>query len=204
MPRNLIFGLVAALAAALGLATSLMLARPKAIQLVNGTLLEAPRAIPDFTLSDGDGKPLTRASLLGHYSLFFVGFTTCPDVCPTTLTTLKAVLKKLGPDTEQLQIVFLSIDPERDTPARLKQYLSFFDPRIIGATGSNAELDKLALAMSFVYAKVPGATAETYTMDHSAALILIDPQAQVRAFFTPPHKAEVLAADLKTLLGNKS
>lgn len=201
MPRPLAIALLTLLAAALGFAASHWLHRPEPVKLRNGTLLPAARPLPDFVLTDDHKQPLTKASLLGHYSLFFVGFTTCPDVCPTTLNTLKGVLKKLGPDAEKLRIVFLSVDPERDTPEKLQHYVSFFDPRIVGATGSKPELDKLALAMSFVYMKVPGATAETYTMDHSAALILIDNAGQVTAFFTPPHKVDDLAADLKTIIG---
>ena len=130
----------------------------------------------------------------------FAGFTTCPDICPTTLTLMKAVMDDLGPDAQKVQMLLLSIDPERDTPERLKSYVQYFDPRFKGATAPNTELDKLARAMSFVYTKVPGATPETYTMDHSSALMLVNPKGELAGFFTAPHRREALVADLKGLL----
>ena len=203
IPAHLRFGLLAAVAAALGLAAGIAFMPPKAVTIASGTLLQPPRALPAFALTGIDGKPFTNTRLKGHWSVVFAGFTTCPDICPSTLTMLKGVLTDLGPLAAELQVLLLSIDPERDTPERLKNYVQFFDQRFIGATGPNAELDKLARAMSFVYTKVPGATAETYTMDHSAALMLINPQGQLAGFFTAPHRREALAADLTTLLKNK-
>ena len=203
MPRNLLVGLIAALAAALGLALSLMLAQPKAVNLASGTLLQMPKLLPAFALTDESGAPYGNAQLQGHYTLLFTGFTTCPDICPATLSLLKTVVQKLGPEASKLQVLFLSVDPERDTPQRLKSYVHHFNPAFKGASGPTDELDKLALAMGFAYVKVPGATPETYTMDHSTALILLNPQGQVQAYFTAPHKAEALAADLLTLLKKK-
>lgn len=203
MPVQLRFGLIAAFAAALGLALGITFMSPKAVSIASGTLLQPPRALPAFALTDIDNKPFTNANLQGHWTVVFAGFTTCPDICPTTLTTLKSVLGDLGPLASKVQVLLLSIDPERDTPERLRSYVHFFDARFTGATGPDAELDKLARAMSFVYAKVPGATPETYTMDHSAALMLINPQGQLAGFFTAPHRREALAADLTTLLKKK-
>jgi len=200
IPVQLRFGLIAAVAAALGLALSIALMPSKVITIDSGTLLQPPRVLPTFVLVDGDGKPFTNADLQGRWSVVFAGFTTCPDICPTTLTTLKGVLADLGPLASQVQVLLLSIDPERDTPERLKNYVQFFDARFRGVTGPTVELDKLARAMSFVYVKVPGATPETYTMDHSAALMLINPQGQLAGFLTAPHRQQALAADLTTLL----
>lgn len=203
IPAPLRFGLIAAVAAALGLALGIVFMPPKAVRIEAGTLLQPPRALPAFALTGIDSKPFTNANLLGHWTVVFAGFTTCPDICPTTLTTLKGVLADLGPLASEVQVLLLSVDPERDTPERLKSYVQFFDARFNGATGPSSELDKLARAMSFVYTKVPGATPETYTMDHSAALMLINPQAQLAGFFTAPHRREALAADLTTLLKKK-
>jgi protein SCO1/2 len=172
-----------------------------ATQLGSGTLLPQPRVIGDFNLTGDDGKPFTKASLAGHWNLVFTGYTHCPDVCPTTLATLKSVASKLGPDADKLQIVFLSIDPERDRPEALERYVHYFDPRFRGATAPNTELDRLAPQIGFVYLKVPGTTPENYSMDHSAALILINPQAQVAGYFTPPLSADALAQDLSKLIG---
>ncbi len=200
MPRKLVLGLVAAIAAALGLSLSLLLNLPKTIALQNGTLLETPRALPAFALTGADGKAFTNQDLAGHYTLMFTGFTSCPDICPATLTMLKAVAKKLPSNAAPLQVLFLSIDPERDTPERLKSYVNYFDANFKAATGPNQELDKLAMAMGFAYVKVPGETPATYTMDHSTALILLNPQGQVQAYFTAPHQLQMLADDLTTVL----
>ncbi len=203
IPAPLRFGLLAAVAAALGLALGVVFMQPKAVSIDSGTLLQPPRTLPAFALTDIDGKSFTNASLLGHWTVVFAGFTTCPDVCPTTLTLMKSVMADLGPLASRMQMLLLSIDPERDTPEKLKSYVHYFDPRFTAATGPDSELDKLARAMSFVYAKIPGATPETYTMDHSAALMLIDPQGRLAGFFTAPHRREALAADLTSLLKKK-
>lgn len=197
--RVLILSLAAAGALLLGLFAALSL-RPQAAEFRSGTLLETPRAISDFALIGGDGQPFTKADLQGHWSLIFAGYTFCPDVCPTTLATLKAMQAKLGPDAQRLQVVFLSVDPERDTPPRLAQYVRYFSPDFRAATGEVPALEKLGENLGFVFAKVLGATPETYLMDHSAALMLVDPKAELAGYLTPPFKAEAMAADLKPLL----
>ena len=201
MPRNILFGLIAAVAAALGLATGALLLSPKAVPIDSGTVLDSPRPLPDFALTGDNGQPFTPANLQGRWTLAFPGFTSCPDVCPATFALLDTVVKKLGPAGENLDVLLISVDPERDTPERLGRFVQHFNPRFRAATGPNAQLDALAAAMSFVYVKVPGSTPETYTMDHSTALMLINPDGQLAAFFTAPHRPDVLAADLKTLLG---
>lgn len=200
IPAPLRVGLFAALAAALGLTFGVMFSQPKAIQINSGTLLQPARALPAFTLVDANGQPFTNANLQGRWTLVFVGFTSCPDICPTTLTLLKSVLADLGSAATQLDVLLLSIDPERDTPERLKGYVQYFDPRFKAATGPNSELDKLAPAMGFAYVKVPGATPETYTMDHSTALLLLNPQGALAGVFTAPQRREALVTDLTTLL----
>lgn len=203
IPAPLRFGLIAAFAAALGLALGVIFMQPKAVSIESGTLLQPPRALPAFTLTDIDNKPFTNANLAGRWTIVFAGFTTCPDVCPATLALMKTVMADLGPLASSVQMLLLSIDPERDTPEKLKSYVHYFDPRFTGATGPTTELDKLARAMSFVYAKIPGATPETYTMDHSAALMLISPQGELAGFLTAPHRREALVADLTSLIKKK-
>jgi len=203
IPAPLRFGLIAAFAAALGLALGLVFMQPKAVSIESGTLLQPPRELPAFTLTDEEGQPFTNQSLAGHWTVVFVGFTTCPDICPATLTTMKTVVEGLGPLGENMKMLLLSIDPERDTPALLKSYVEYFDPRFIAATGPTTELDKLGRAMSFVYTKVPGATPETYTMDHSSALMLLNPEGQLAGFFTPPFVKTALVADLTAILKKK-
>jgi protein SCO1/2 len=172
-----------------------------ASNIQSGTLLPQPRAVPDFTLQGADGKPYTRADLRGHWTLIFPGYTYCPDVCPTTLAELKAVYGKLGGDADKLQILFLSVDPERDTPQRLASYVHTFDPRFRAATGPVPALEKLGGELGFVFNKVPGKTPDSYLMDHSASMMLIDPQAQLAGYVVPPFTVEGLTSDLKSLIG---
>ncbi len=203
IPAPLRFGLLAALAAALGLAMGLVFMQPKAVSIESGTLLQPPRELPAFALTDEEGQPYTNASLAGHWTVVFVGFTTCPDICPATLTTMKSVMEGLGPVRDKVKMLLLSIDPERDTAARLKNYVEYFDPAFIAATGPNTELDKLGRAMSFVYTKVPGETPETYTMDHSSALMLLSPEGHLAGFFTPPFAKPALVADLTAIVSKQ-
>jgi protein SCO1 len=163
-----------------------------------GTTFPVPRVLPEFSLVDQDARPFTRDSLAGRWSLVFAGFTHCPDVCPTTLVSLAAIDKQLHAAGRDLQVVFLSLDPERDTPATLSPYLDFYSPRFTGATGAPAEIDKLMAGLGLSYIKVPQ-EAGRYTVDHSAALILVDPAARAAAYFKPPLRADQIAADLLLL-----
>lgn len=204
-PLNaLVLGTVAAVAAVAGLVVANFMFKPDhlpGVQVASGTLLPSPRPIPEFSLQGTDGEAFTRARFEGRWSVVFVGFTRCPDICPNTMGLLKTVHSKLAEKGQSLQVVLLSVDPERDTPEALKQYVTYFDPSFLGATGPTSELDKLGAAMGFVYMKSPGATPESYNVDHSSALILVNPQAQVAGYFTPPLRVEPLVTDLGTLLG---
>lgn len=164
----------------------------------SGTLLDAPRPIAAFSLSDHDGQPYGNDRLRGHWSVLFAGFTHCPDVCPTTLGVMKAVAQRLGPQAPAM--VFLSVDPERDTPAVLKPYVQHFGAGVTGVTGARDSLDRLCESLGIAYVKIPGATDADYTIDHSAALVLIDPQGRIAGYFTPPLKVDTLAADLSEIM----
>ncbi|TDU32522.1 protein SCO1/2 [Panacagrimonas perspica] len=201
--KALTLGVIAAIAAIAGLVVANFVFKPDqpaGVQIASGTLLPSPRAIPEFALTGGGGQPFTKAGLNGQWSVIFVGFTHCPDVCPNTLAKLKAVHSTLATQNKPLQVLFLSVDPERDTPPIIASYVTHFDPAFVGATGPKEELDKLGSAMGFIYMKSPGATPETYSIDHSSALILINPQAQVAGYFTQPLKVDELVADLGTLI----
>ena len=193
-------GVVAALAALAGLVVATLMSGSKNIELETGTLLKQPRAIEAFALKDSSGALFDNARLTGHWTLVFAGFTYCPDVCPSTLAMLKGLKPQLDAANTPVQVVFLSVDPQRDTPAVLDRYVHYFSPAFVGVTGSDDELEKLARSLSLVYAKVPGDTPESYTMDHSAALVLINPDAQVTAYFLPPHRVNELAADLQRVV----
>ena len=126
-----------------------------------------------FQLTDTDGRPVTERTLLGKPTAVFFGFTYCPEVCPTTLAEMTAALKALGRDADKLNVVFISVDPERDTPEQMKLYLSNFDPRIKGFTGTPAQTDAAAKAYRVYHQKVP-IEGGGYTVDHSSAIYLFD------------------------------
>lgn len=203
--RFLLFAVLGAVALIAGLLVANQLHKPRPISLSAGTLLQQPRMLPEFQLVDENGAAFTRAQLQGRWTLVFPGFTYCPDICPTTLGLLKNVESQLGETAEgRLQVVLFSVDPERDDPARLKEYVTFFSPSFRAATAHEPELRKMAQALGVAYAKVPGATPESYTLDHSAALILINPDGALAAFFTAPLSVPALVADLRSLLESQS
>jgi protein SCO1/2 len=125
-----------------------------------------------FELTSQNGERLSSNDLLGRPFAVFFGYTMCPDICPTTLMELSTVVKDLGSAADEMRFLFISIDPERDTPEHLKQYLSNFDPRILGLTGTPAEIAAVAAAYRAYYTKVP--TSSDYTMDHSTLMYLMD------------------------------
>jgi protein SCO1/2 len=189
----------ALVALALGAFTASRLSRPE--PLVSGTRLGEPRELAPFTLTDQDGRPYTQDALQGHWTLLFAGFTHCPDVCPTTLALMAQLRGRLGVAPERLELLFLSVDPERDTPERLKTYTAHFGAGLRGVTAPAAQLDALCANLGLAYIKVPGARDGDYTVDHSAALVLLDPQGRVAAYFQPPHRLDTLAADLSGIVG---
>lgn len=164
--------------------------------LRSGTVLPEPRPIGEFSLVDQRGQPFGPAALENRWSLVFTGFTHCPDLCPTTLALLASLRKRIPGDG--LQIVFVSVDPERDTPERIASYLAHFDPTFVGATGAAAEIERFTKALGLAQVRNPGVGGE-YTVDHSTALVLIDPKARVAGYFQPPHDEQALAADLAAL-----
>lgn len=173
---------------------------PQSPALQSGVWLGTPRDIAAFERVSDRGERFGNADLLGHWTLLFPGFTHCPDICPTTLTTLKAVAPKLREAGIDLQVVFLSVDPERDTTELLGAYVRYFDPRFIGLTGTDEGLRAVASSLALVYQRVPGPTPESYSMDHSSALVLINPQAKARAYLTPPHQVDSIVADIQTVI----
>ncbi len=126
-----------------------------------------------FAMTDHNGATVTEKTYAGKARAMFFGFTSCPDICPTTLARMTALMKELGPDAEEIQVILVSVDPERDTPAVLKLYMSAFDSRFVGLTGTPAQLSAFAKAYRVLYRKVPTANGG-YTMDHSAGVFLFD------------------------------
>jgi protein SCO1/2 len=155
----------------------------------------------ELTLTDADtGQRRSLAEFKGKVTVVFFGFTQCPDVCPSTLIELAAVRKSLGPDGARVQGVFVSIDPDRDTPEVLKAYVGNFAPDFVALRGTAEETAAAAKHFKVFYAKVPGKTETTYTMDHTAGSYIFDVQGRVRLFTRYGSGADALTHDLKLLL----
>lgn len=186
--RTTVYILVAALAAGLGLWLSQGLGertRLPALDIV--TLLPEAREVPDFTLQRADGRTLTKADLTGRWSIVFLGFTHCPDICPTTLSELGQAEKLWAqslPESERPNIVFVSADPERDTPELAQEYAGFFSDSAIGATAEVPVLERFGRSLLMVFAKVPLEDGD-YTVDHSALLSLLDTHGNFVGFIRP-------------------
>ena len=155
----------------------------------------------DFSLIDPDGKARTLADFKGKVVVMFFGYTQCPDICPTTLTEMQQVMTLLGPQSDKVQVLFVTVDPERDTAAILKQYVPSFDPRVLGLRPADeAALEKVAKDFKIYYKKVPGTSPGSYTMDHTAGSYAFDPQGRLRLYIKHAQGPETLAHDLKELL----
>ena len=155
-----------------------------------------------FALSDQHGKPRTLQDFTGKVVVVFFGFTQCPDVCPTSMAELAEVKKLLGPDGDKLQAVFITVDPERDTPEVLKAYMANFDPTFIALRPTLAELPDFAKSYKVFYKKVEGRTASSYSMDHSAGSYVYDAKGQIRLYNRYGSGAQALASDIKLLMKN--
>jgi protein SCO1/2 len=152
-----------------------------------------------FTLTDQNGNTVTDATFKGEPFLVFFGFTHCPDVCPTTLYEMSEVLKRLGPDAKKTAALFVTVDPERDTPEKMKQYVSSFHPRIFGLTGTPAQIDAIKKEYRVYSKKVPTKDGD-YTMDHTAVVYLMDKNGRFVAPFNMARSADEAAADLQKRL----
>nr|WHW29663.1 putative SCO family protein [uncultured bacterium] len=163
-----------------------------------------PRIIADFALIDQHGEEFSLAALKGRWHLVFLGFTHCPDICPTTLGMLATLAEQLrGELTEAMQpgVVFISVDPERDQPQQLRQYVTFFDPGFTAVTGAAAQLKALSYQLGAVYMiEEHEAGVVDYNVDHSSGIFLLDPQARLKGVFPAPHRSQIITAELKQLI----
>lgn len=164
-------------------------------------LLSSARPLPAFMLVDLDGHALDRRQLLGHYTLLFFGYTNCPDVCPTVLTELASAERSLLdlPPQRRPTVLFLSVDPGRDSPEVLARYVRHFNASFTGATGTDAVLTRIAASVGALYERRIG-TDGSYQVDHTAAMFLINPKAELIAVFPAPHRAKSIAADYRAIL----
>jgi protein SCO1/2 len=153
-----------------------------------------------FTLTDHNGERHSLADFKGKAVLLFFGFTHCPDVCPTTLARAKLALQKLGPDASKVQVLFVSVDPQRDTPEVLKGYVTAFDPSFIGFTGTPEEIKQVAQDFRIIYRKSEGKGPGDYTVDHSTQTYVYDPQGRLRLYISHAQDVDVVVHDVKLLL----
>lgn len=171
-------------------------------QFVNTDISEADYA-RDFALTDHNGKPRTMADFRGKAVVIFFGYTQCPDVCPTTMTGMAEALKLLGGDAAKVQVLFVTVDPERDTQQLLAQYVPVFNPSFLGLYADAQTIARTAQEFRVFYKKQPGSTPTTYTVDHSAGSYVYDPQGRLRLYIKHGEKPEVIAKDLKLLVAGK-
>lgn len=154
----------------------------------------------DFALTDHTGKPRTLADFKGKVVVLFFGYTQCPDVCPTTMAEMANVMQQLGPQAGQVQVLFVTLDPERDTPALLAQYVPAFDKRFLGLYGDAAATARVAKEFKVFYSKVAGSTPDSYTIDHTAGTYVFDRSGKLRLFIRHGQPADTIVHDIRQLL----
>ncbi|HTK01456.1 MAG TPA: SCO family protein [Bordetella sp.] len=154
----------------------------------------------NLSMVDQDGHPRTLADYAGKVLVVFFGYTQCPDVCPTALAELAQVMQTLGADGSRVQVVMITVDPERDTPEVLKQYVQTFNPAFVGLTGTAEQVKQAAVSFKVYYAKVPTKDGKDYSMDHSAAFYLLDGKGEARVLAGNGSDVDSLAHDIKALL----
>ena len=185
------------LVAALGVAACGPFDTPKSFR--NTDITGAPYG-QDFALTDHTGAARKLADFRGKVVTLFFGFTQCPDICPTNLTTMAEVMRRLGEDADRTQVLFVTVDPERDTPELLSQYVPMFDPHFLGLYGDAAETAEVAKEFKVFYAKSGDTSGANYTVDHSTGTYVFDTEGHLRLYVKHGTPAADIAADIKTLL----
>ena len=171
---------------------------------LQAVLRAQPVKLNAFQLADQHGQAFTLQNLKGKHTLLFFGYLSCPDVCPTTLSTLNQVGKKLAaiPGAgDDLQVVFVSVDPKRDTPEKMRQYLAYFDPNFIGLVGDKPAIDEFTRQFNAGYMLEPAQADGNYLVSHTSSIFLIDPRARLIATFAPPHHVDTLVSLYRRIKG---
>lgn len=195
---------IAVIAALAILVAILLAARGVDSEPQYATLLPEPLPLPEFSLIGQDGEPFTRDSLRGQASLMFFGFTHCPDICPATLQQLATARKRLAeeaPGAALPEIILISVDPERDTPEVLRRYVSHFGEGVTGVSGEPADIRSLADALGLFFEK--SGSGLRYSVSHSTAVLVIDPEAELQAIFSTPHAVDAFVHDLPLLMASQ-
>jgi len=172
------------------------------LELATGTLMPEPWEVDPFQLTDQNGEVVNLDRLRDHWTFVYLGYTFCPDVCPTTLASLGAVDKRLAADDRNthVQYLFVSVDPNRDTPERLSEYVGYFGDRFTGATGDPEALEDFANSIGQVFNVPESPEDENYLVDHSSIIALFDPDAKLYAIFRSPHVADEIESSFRSIL----
>jgi len=195
---SIVAGLIVGIAAAIAVFPE---ARQKLLPFSNSEVSGKALVGGPFALVDDAGKRVTDKDYRGRYMLVFFGFTSCPDICPAGLQLISAVLDKLGPKANRVTPIFVSVDPERDTPQKLAAYVKNFNPHLVGLTGTPEEIAAVAKAYKVFYQKVPNESAPAdYGMDHTSIIYLMDPNGEFVTHFTPTTTVDAMTAKLEKLL----
>lgn len=194
----------AALALALGVFAAIAMLKPgepPKFQAVDITGVDWGK---DFKLTDHAGRPRTLSNFRGKAVAIFFGFTQCPDVCPTAMAELAEVLRLLGEDARRVQVLFVTVDPKRDTPAVLSQYVPAFHPSFLGLYGDAAATERTAKEFKVYYHAQPANAQGAYSVDHSGQILVLDPEGRLRLMMKPDLSPEAMAHDIRILLGSGS
>ena len=199
--RFLIGGIIAVFAMLAGTWSALQLRENSGhVDELAATRFPVARDINAFELVDHHNTPFTNTTLQGAWSFLFFGYTHCPDVCPTTLSVLNSVAQQLGDAVRDARFVFISVDPERDTPEQLARFVSYFNGDFIGVTGNPEAIERLTRQLGVLYMRVAAAdTPGSYLMDHTAGVFLVDPDGKYHAVFMPPLSAENIVSDFSRI-----
>lgn len=198
-PKNILVVAVLALAVALGAFVATRMQSPAELRVA--FVLPTPTPLPEFALLNQHGEDVSRETFRDRWSLVFFGFTHCPDICPVTLQLLSAARKAMADNgqTPLPRIVLVSVDPERDTPELMARYMAYFGDDNLGITGNIDEVTKLTTGLGIYFAKQAG-DEEDYAVDHSAAVLLVNPGAEFHALFSGPHQVENFAHDVPLII----
>ncbi|NYT75610.1 SCO family protein [Alcaligenaceae bacterium] len=190
---------IMALSAALALSATLVACGDKQVEF-KGSDISGTHLGKEMVMQDASGQKRTLADYKGKVKVVFFGYTQCPDVCPTSMAELAATMELLGDDADKVQVIMISVDPDRDTPEILAAYTSAFNPGFIGLSGTHQQLATTAKSFKAYYAKSAGPTPEQYTMDHAASFYILDKEGEARVLVSGNASADDIASDIKQLL----
>jgi protein SCO1/2 len=166
----------------------------------HGLLLESPKPAADFTLAGAGGKAVKLSDYRGKLVVLYYGYTFCPDVCPTTLAEVTKAVQALGKKAEDVQVIMVTVDPERDTPERMAEYMAFFNPSFVGLSGTPDQIAEAATPFGIYYQKNEGTPASGYLVDHTATVNVLDREGRMRLVWPFGTEGDAMAADLKQML----